>query len=76
MPLLNFDAQNNESLITIEYSNASFTFDNGIGGLVEMTGPYIADDLTATNYGDMLILPSASLIFCFMLMIAMYTYLW
>ena len=42
-PLINFDAQNNESLITIEYSNASFTFVNEIGGLVE---PSIAADLT------------------------------
>ena len=45
-PLINFDAQNNESLITIEYCNASFTFVNEIGGLVEMTEPYIAADLT------------------------------
>ena len=39
-------SQNNESLITIEYSNTNFTFVNEIGGLVEITEPYIAADLT------------------------------
>ena len=43
-PLINF--QNNESLITVEYSNASFKFVNEIGGLVEMTELHIAADLT------------------------------
>ena len=44
-PLINFDAQNNESRVTIEYSNTSFAFVNKRGGLVEITEPYIAADL-------------------------------
>ena len=45
-PLINFDVQKIEDLISIEDGNAVFTFVNERGGLVEMTESSITADLT------------------------------